>query len=111
MSNKEYLDKEISSLTQIPVLTLQKINKLSGDVITHLVAEHKENGDTELVLDIGYGDIRIEFVEEAIHYKFIPNKSLQDGVLYASTYGSSQLELRAEKSLSNRIKETYRELL
>ena len=108
---REDLRKEVSTLTQIPFMTLQKLSDLQTDIIAHLVAEKREQGETFVHVDIGFGCLRITFMEDSIIYKFIPNKTLKEEVLSASLNGNSPLVNRAEDSLAKRIKETYRELL
>ena len=108
---REYLEKELSTLTQIPVLTLQNINTVSSNIIAHIVAENKEKGLNSIDIDIGYGILKIQFIEDAVTYKFIPSAKLQNAVLLACTNGVSELESHAEHSLAQRVKERYRELL
>ena len=108
---REYLEKELSALTQIPVLTLQNLNALSANIISHIVAENKEKGLNAIDIDIGYGILKISFIEDAVSYKFIPGNKLQQSVQYACANGASGLENAVENSLAQRIKETYRELL
>ena len=110
-NRKDYLEKEVATLSQIPLYTLQRLSLLQTDIIAHLVAEAKAEGWDNVLIEIGYGTLFIQFTEEAISYTFKPDKNLQEAVRLASVHGTSKLEINAEDSLAQKIKETYTELL
>ena len=104
------LVKDVSTLTTIPYFSLQNLCELCKDVIVYDVQESLLNKENICEIDIGIGTLNILVTEEEVKYKFIPSKSLSETVIDGINHKNSPLIVKAEKSLSKKIMNTYKDL-
>lgn len=102
---------DIAQLTSIPKLTLEKLSDKAAISIADNVLEAMLNKESQIALDIGLGVLNIKLEENAIKYKFIPSKYLDNNIAYALKSKQSPLVCDLDKALAERIKATYKELI
>lgn len=105
------LVNDISNLTTLSVRLLEKLNKTSITIIGHAVYESLLEGDCDTHVDTGYGTLTIHVDAESIRYRFVPNKELERVVMKTITTKTSPLKVALDKNLSDKLQNTYRELL
>lgn len=105
------LVNDISNLTTLSVRLLEKLNKTSITIIGHAVYESLLEGGCDTHVDTGYGTLTIHVDAEAVRYRFVPNKELERVVMKTITTKTSPLKVALDKNLSDKLQNTYRELL
>lgn len=105
------LVNDISNLTTLSVRLLEKLNKTSITIIGHAVYESLLEGGCDTHVDTGYGTLTIHVDAESIRYRFVPNKELERVVMKTVTTKTSPLKVALDKNLSDKLQNTYRELL
>lgn len=105
------LMNDLSALTSINKLTMEKLIKLSRGCICHSVIENllQKNPDTDI--DIGIGVLHIRCEEDQVKYKFIPAKNLEENVAAAIQTKVSPITLEVEDALKDRVESAYKHLL
>lgn len=105
------LNKDISNISSVSTTTLTHLNRLKEKLICHYVLENTSEGDTNLIIDIGIGELHIKTIYgEEVLYKFIPSRYLDDNVVKAITENKSPVISDATKILIDRINSTYKDL-
>lgn len=102
---------DISALTGIPKLTLDKICEKGKLAIADSAVEQVMNKNPQTIIDIGIGTLYIKVEGCEIKYKFIPTKDLDNMICSAITSKSSPLVRKLDSTLNDRITSTYKELL
>ena len=105
------LFSDISALTGIPKLTLEKICDKAKLSICDSVLEQLINRDPQTIIDIGVGTLYIRVEDCEIKYKFIPNKDLDKMICTAVSTKNNPLINKLDSTLKERVISTYKELL
>lgn len=105
------LVSDISTVTTLPDKTLRRLCDKSNECICHNVLENIQNGETETVIDISIGTIKILVVDDEIHYRFAPSSKLEDMLITTLNSGEDPLIKHIEESLTNRILTVYKDLI
>lgn len=106
------LIKDLSVLTTIPELNLQKLCNLSTECISHSVVESVKENNPICEIDVGIGVILINIVpNEELMFKFIPSKKLQNSILETIESKESSLTLDVEDALKDKILYAYKNLI
>lgn len=107
---RNYLIKDVSSLTGCSQTVLGDIAKLSALSIGHGVSEMVRNDDDCIEIDLGYGILSISFIDNEVHYKFSPNQFLENTVI-ESYQGNSPIIDVAIDTIKNRLMTSYKGLM
>ena len=105
------LTSDVSAITSIPKLTLEKLMDKYVLCICNSIQEALLKKENLIELDIHIGILNIKIEESAIKYKFIPSKKLEDNIAFTTIHRKSPLIIELENSLQKRIEETYKGLL
>ena len=106
------LVKDISILTTIPELTLNKLINLIVDYISHQVVEAIKLHNDIVVIDIGIGVLYINiYSNDKLEFKFVPSSYLQKTIIDTYESKESSLVLNVESLLTEKIINTYKNLL
>lgn len=103
--------QDISALTGIPKLTLEKLADKAAICISDSVLEALNNKEPQTEIDIGIGNLYIKLESNAVKYKFIPNKHLDQLICQTLITRESPIINQLDKALKERIEATYKELL
>lgn len=105
------LIEDLSILTTIPKATLDQLTEKSYSCICHNIYENILDKETVTTVDIGIGIVKIRLEDNDVIYKFIPSKKLEKYIKQTFTNNESPLVKKVEKTLSNRIINTYKDIL
>lgn len=106
----ENLIKDVSTLTTIPEKSLNKLMDKTYWCISNEVVESLKQDSNVIEIDIGIGELYIKVVDDTIQYKFIPSAKLNDTVKNTVINKRNVLEDTLEKTLINKIVDTYKDL-
>ena len=101
---------DLSTITTIPVSTLEKLHDKQQLCILHKVSENEKKGEPITYVDIGYGTLYIKHENDELRYKFIPSKSFEKDLKEVILSGQSPLISKAEEALKDKITNTYKDL-
>ena len=102
---------DLSDLTQIPLLTLQKLEEYKSLCISHEVFSQLQSGENVSRVDIGVGVVTIKISEDGIRYKFEPSPRLERDIVCVVENNCSPLATAVDTSLQKKIEKTYKDLL
>ena len=103
--------KDLSQLTSLPYISIKKILSLLNDIMSHSFKEMLQDHETSVSVDIGIGTLTLFYVNDSIGYKFIPSYELETKLIKATNNKEDDLVLSIEKSLTDRLINSYKELL
>lgn len=106
----ENLMKDVSTLTTIPEKSLSKLMDKAYWCISNEVVESLKQDSNVIEIDIDIGELYIKVIDDNIQYKFIPSAKLNDTVKDTVINKRNVLEDTLEKTLVNKIVDTYKDL-
>jgi hypothetical protein len=104
------LIQDLSTLTTIGKYNLDQLVQKSISIISHDVEESLRDFQNVTSIDIGIGTLHIQHVDSTIKYKFIPSKKLDDVVVNTIINRKSDLTIQIDKTLGERINNTYKDM-
>lgn len=108
---KSYLYKDISFLLGFEEKQTSYINNLIKDTICEDVYESLLNKENITEIDLGFGTLYIQVIEEEIKYKFVPNIEITEDINKVIKNKEYKFKSKINKALTDRITKTYKELL
>ena len=102
--------KDLSVLTSIPVLNLQKLSTITEDLICHAVKESYYDQESVATVDLGIGKLLLFISEDELSYKFIPSSVLEGKIIKALNNKDDALVISVEDSLKEKIVNSYKNL-
>ena len=102
---------DVSVLTNIPEAILEKLVRAEGMSIGHAVYEAQINKKSICEIDIGIGTLFINIEPDALRYRFVPSAAVEKAVRDAALGKSSPLKKELDNNLSEKLKNSYRDLL
>lgn len=105
------LNSDISKITGIPKLSLDKLSDRACFCIAHAVLESQIEGNNLSDIDIGIGRLYIKLIDNELKYKFIPSNHLDELISVSIKSKSSPVVSELDKLLKERIENTYGKLL
>lgn len=103
--------KDISTLTFIPLSSLEELVNITNKCMCHSVDEALKSNSNTVNINIGIGIITIFVEENTVRYRFKPSSSLEVSVNSTINDKKSPLIGEIEKSLVDKITNIYKELL
>ena len=106
------LAEDLSTLTTIPVATIDRLVQkiiwcICDNVESAILAE-----DNHIAIKMGFGTLKIELRDDdTVAYRFEPNKDLEESVNKTIQDGKSPLVKTAEESLVRMIVNTYKDFI
>lgn len=104
------LIEDLSTITFIARSNLLDLADRSISIISHDVAESAIDKKEITKIDIGIGELWIAKIEDEIVYKFVPCDKLEKAVTNAYLTKRSNLKVRIDNALNQRIKKSYKGL-
>jgi hypothetical protein len=108
---KRNLTKDISAVTGLTVTSLNEVMGKAALCVAHSIYEGVVAEENEVEIDIGIGTLVVKICEDAIKYRFEPSKALAQSAMDAVNNKTSPLLERANETLRERIKRTYKEIV
>lgn len=105
------LTSDLSMITDIPKLTLDKLLNIAAQSISSTFYDAIKNKESTCSIDIGIGRLYIKADNDTIKYKFIPSKELDNLNMRVITAHENPLVVAVDSSLKDKILNTYRGLL
>lgn len=105
------LINDMSVLTDVSENTLKKFLPVSNFIVGNAVYEAMCEKRDLISVDIGMGQIDIKLDDDAIHYRFIPSKELEQVLIKTLTSHASPMTVQLENKLQGKIDRAYKELL
>ena len=102
---------DLSTLTTIPYVSLERLVDLSVACISHSIEESLLDDETYTMVDIGVGRLGIKVEDNTILYKFIPSTKLEDTIRQTILSGKSPLTVKVEETLKDKITKTYKDFI
>lgn len=102
---------DVSTLTTIPVQSLEELVHLSSVCICDAIEEDKLKNKDICEIDIGIGTLYILISNESTKYKFIPNKELETNINTTIRKGVNPMTRLVESTLVDKIINTYKDLI
>lgn len=102
--------QDLSTLTTIGKYNLDILTNKSISIISHNIEESLRDMNNVTSIDIGLGILHIQHCNNEIRFKFIPSKKLETTVLDTCKNRESNLVLEIDKTLGERIQNTYKDL-
>ena len=101
---------DLSTITTIPLSTLEKLFSKQQLCILHKVSENEKRGEPITYVDIGPGTLYIKHENNELRYKFIPSKNFEKDLKEVVLSGQSPLITKVEEALKDKITNTYKDL-
>ena len=104
----------VSKLTTIDESALKRLLELGKVVIIDDLIEQLNNKQEDnhiASIDIGIGNLMIQYYGDSIKFKFAPNAKFEEDVENACIHGVNLIDAKVESSLKDKILNTYKDLL
>lgn len=114
MMEEQKILNDISTLTQIPTHTLEKIADIISKEICHRVYTGYIKGEKNIIdldLEIGTLSLKINSLDSTIEYSFKPSKQLEKELIETMRGKKSILTEAVSSNLNKKILNLYRELI
>ena len=105
--NTYSLVNDVQSLTQIPLNTLNKLVDVSSKDIAQIIHNSVNNTEEIFTIDIGFGNLSYQFVDDDIVFSFTPSDYLVELIML----NKNVVEDSISERLKNKILSTYKELM
>ena len=102
--------EDISKITTIPRVTLQKLLEKSEMCICHDILEQILRNETYICVDILFGELYLNIDNDQVKFKFIPSSQFEDMLVETINNKTSPLITAVEDGLSTKIMNVYKEL-
>lgn len=102
---------DLSTLTTIPIDSLNRLVNLTSVCICDAVEESKLNSEEVCEINLGVGNLYILISGDTTKYKFIPNKELETNVNTTICKGASPMSKFVESTLIDKITNTYKDMI
>lgn len=102
--------EDVSKISCIQYLSLQRLVDYEVKCISQDILEAKNSDDDTVVINIGIGNLTINFSDDNIKYRFSPLETLDSAIKNAIKNNKSYLIDDIEQSLLNKLNTTYKEL-
>ena len=110
MTNASLLDN-LKILNKINENDLLSIVDYIEDIISSNISRSLQNGENEISIDLGIGEIIVRIFSDSMYYNFRPSKSLENKVAKSSIEGTNYLAESMDEKISLKLYKIYRELL
>jgi hypothetical protein len=109
MTNPINITNDVGMLLRLPTKVTKELTDKACLCIGSAIGEAKRNGETQLTLSIGIGNLSINLVD--MQCKFIPGKNLKTAIKSALASQDDQLELMLEKAFADKLLAVCEEVL
>ena len=107
---KSDLLDDISSLTTIQKISLDRLAIQANKCICHDIQEAIVDKSSGVCINIGIGNLFIDMRSDEIKYRFEPSSKLENCIVDTVLTGKSPIIDDIEKSLINKVNTVYKEL-
>lgn len=105
------LIEDVSTLTTINKRNLNKLIEVASYCINETIEEDLLDGSNVSDIDIGIGELHIQYVDNELKFKFIPSAKLREEIIDTIKGKHNNLELVLDKNLVDKITNIYKEII
>ena len=102
--------EDISKVTTVPRITLQKLLEKSEMCVCHNILEQILRGETYICTDILFGELHLNIDDNEVKFKFIPSSQFEDMLVKTISEQRSPLITAVEDGLAENLLNVYKEL-
>ena len=103
--------QDVAQLTTISEKHLLKLNNIFMYCILESVQEAILNNETSCIVDIGLGQLIIDFNNNELKFKFKPNTQFKTELISTIKNHKNLLELELEYNLVEKLTKIYKEII
>lgn len=103
--------EDVSLLTTINKRNLNKLIDVAQYCINEAIEESLIESKTTSDINIGIGELHIQFLNNELKFKFIPSAKLREGIIDTIKGKQNSLELVLEHNLVDKITNVYKEII
>ena len=107
---KVKMSEDLSKLSNLDPNICAKLLEMMGDIITQRLYESRLNLDSEVDIDLDFAHLLLTNIEGQLKIKLVPNKEVSQNIVNIEKGKKSNLKLKIEKSLGNKIAEIFKEI-
>ena len=101
----------VSTLTTIPEKNLTRLQDIYELVVCDAVEDSLLNGDTSTTINLSIGELGIKFDNNELRFRFKPSAKFEEELISTIVNKNNSLTHEIEKSLVNKITQTYKDLM
>ena len=101
----------VSILTTIPEKSLIRLQDMYELVVCDAVEDSLLKGDTQTVVNLNFGELGIKFEGNELKFRFRPSAKFEEELIDTIINKRNSLTHEVEKSLVNKITQTYKDLM
>jgi hypothetical protein len=101
MTTPANIVNDVGTLLRIPNKITTEITEKACLCIGSVIAEAKNSGQTQIIVNIGIGTLSVNLVD--MQCKFVPGKNLKMAIKSALTSPRDPVELAMEKAFADRL--------
>ena len=109
MVNPINITNDASTLLRLPTKVTKELTDKACVCIGSAISEAKRNGETQLTLGIGIGNLSINLLD--MQCKFVPGKNLKAAIKSALNSQEDPLELMLEQAFADKLLAVCEEVL
>ena len=102
--------QDLSTITDIPKLSLEKLANEQALLLSHAIYEALIAKENTASADLGYGKLFIRYENNEIKYKFVPSKKFDELIRKTISNKVSPLTQSLETAISETVNKIYTEL-
>lgn len=103
--------ESVSILTTIPEKNLIRLQDLYELVICDAIEDALLKGDTTATINLSMGELGIKFDNNELRFRFKPSAKFEEELIDTIVNKRNSLTHEIEKSLVNKITQTYKDLM
>lgn len=107
---KVKMSEDLSKLSNLDSNICAKLLEMVGDIITQRLYEGRLNLDSEVDVDLDFAHLLLTNIEGQLKIKLILNKEVLQNIVNIEKGKKSNLKLKVEKNLGNKIVEIFKEI-
>lgn len=103
--------EQVSALTTIPEKSLVRLQEMYELVMCDAVEDAILKGETTASIDLVFGELGVKFENNELKFRFRPSAKFEEELINTIVNKKNKLTHEIEKSLVNKITQTYKDLM
>ena len=101
MATQPNIINDVGTLLKIPTKITTELTDKACLCISSAINEAKNNGETQVILNIGIGTLSVNLID--MQCKFVPGKNLKSAIKTALTSRDNPVELALEQAFIDKL--------
>lgn len=111
MTKEQNLIKDLSTLTTIPVNSLNALERKRTALICNYLDEASRNMENIVSVNIGVGTVTFKLLGNEVAYSFVPSGDLEREIIRTLNDGENPLTKMIEDGLSEQLLNVYKDFM